>query len=80
MIPDRRVLSQRIEERLNEQNIMDSFVIINLTIWMKWINGQKIQVPKLTQQVVNNLSIYLSGYEEIEFVVKNLPTKETLSH
>ena len=59
---------------------MDSFVIINLTIWIKWTNGQKIQVPKLTQQVVNNLSIYLSGYEEIEFIVKNLPTKETLSH
>ena len=47
---------------------------------MKWTNGQKIQLPKLTQQVVNNLSIYLSGYEEIEFIVKNLPTKEILSH
>ena len=80
MIPDRRVLSQRIEERISEQNIMDSFVIINLTIWIKWTNGQKIQVPKLTQQVVNNLSIYLSRYEEIEFIVKNLPTKEILSH
>ena len=80
MIPDLRVLSQIIEERISEQNIMDSFVIINLTIWINWTNGQKIQVPKLTQQVVNNLSIYLSRYEEIEFIVKNLPTKEILSH
>ena len=38
---------------------MDSFGIINLTIWVKWTNGQKIQLPKLTQQVVNNLSISL---------------------
>lgn len=40
MIPDRWGPELDDKKRISEQNIMDNFGIINLTIWVKWTNGQ----------------------------------------
>lgn len=43
---------------------------------MKWINSYKHKLSKLTQEEIENLNKPKAS-EEIELVIKNLPTKKS---